>query len=790
MKKPHYLVLSEKPSLSRTVEDVYKKHKNEYDFTCDFMAFAGHLCALQEPGGYSEDWKQWNLDVLPMIPEKFEYVVGKGKTKLFNDIKNEIKKGKYDAIINNCDGDAEGQAIFHTNMMLMNPGVPFLRLWPHDLTEQEVDRAFKNLRDESEPALINLTHRALLRAQLDWLIGMNGSRAFAMTTRSKTVIGRVQTPTLKLIVERELEIRNFVPKEYFLLNATFKHGKDIYVSTYFNPDDDSLIFDKKVLEKIRKDLKDDAVIESVDKKKVTTYAPALFSLTTLQQEANIKLGFSAQETLNLAQSLYEQKLISYPRTESTCVTEAIAKTFKTLLNSLEGPVTKFTSKISAKDIKETSANKKYVNDKKVGSHYALIPTTEKTTGHSLSKKQKDLYDLIVKRFVAIFLPASVSEKTTIITNDNGYLFKTTGSIMVKLGYLELLGYSGSDAILPDVKEKDPVSLEDSEIISRFTTPPARYNDASLIKAMETAGKNISEEDLKEEMKGLSLGTPATRAGIIERLLNVKVVSKKGKVFIPTDLGIWQIETLGNQKIANVELTAEYEKKLSEVENGTKKPDVFRKEMVKYIETLTDDLKTLNGRGIEATTPEENKEITEACPKCGGKILENNKMFVCENEDFSVSKNILGATVDVTDLNLILAGKKTEEKTMLSKKKKKFNACIKLTDKKDAITFEFAESTPDEGTPLGVCPVCGKQVLTKEGKYGKYYTCENEKCSFKISSKIAGKAISETVAKQLITKRETNIIKGFTSKSKKKFNAKLKLDNKGNINFVFEQIKKD
>lgn len=780
-KKPHYLVLSEKPSLSRTVEMVYKKHESEYPFTCEFMSFAGHLCALKEPGMYNDKWASWSLDVLPMIPSKFEYVVSKDKIKLFNDIKKEINTGKYDAIINNCDGDAEGQAIFHTNMILMKPNIPFLRLWPHDLTENEVDRAFKNLRDEKENALVNLTNRALLRARLDWLIGMNGSRAFALTTKSKTVIGRVQTPTLRLIVDRELEIRNFIPQEYFLLNATFNHGTDKYVGTYFEEGNDSLITDKTKVEKIQNDLKEDSKVIKVEKKQVVNYAPALFSLTTLQQEANIKLGLSAQQTLNLAQSLYESKVISYPRTESTCVTEAIVDTFPVLLKSLDGNVKKFIDKITSADIKKTASNKKYVDDKKVGSHYALIPTTESISKHpEVSGDAKKLYELIVNRFVAIFLPASVSDKTTIITESNGHLFKTNGSVMISLGYLELLGYSGSDAILPDVKENDNVRLISSEIISKFTTPPTRYTDATLIKAMESAGKNIEDEELKEQMKGLSLGTPATRAGIIERLLKTKVVEKQKKYFVPTDLGIWQINELRNQNISNVELTATYEQKLSQVEDGSMTPATFEKEMVKYIEKLTDELKSSKS----SNTLIKSTSVTKSCPKCSGHILENSKLYKCENDncDFKIFKNILGATITSEDVDLLIEGKETDVKNMISNKKKKFSAKISLSKETYEPTFEFA-STPIENKKLGVCPKCGKEVVSLNGKFGKYYKCENDNCDFKISGKIANKTISETAVKQLLTKKETSIIKGFTSKNGKKFDAKLKLD-KDQVSFDF------
>lgn len=786
-KKMHYLVLSEKPSLSRTVEAVYKKHADEYPFTADFMSFAGHLCALKEPGEYKQEWNKWDLNVLPMIPDNFEYVIGKGKNKLFNEIKKEIKNHKYDAIVNNCDGDAEGQAIFHTNMLLMKPNLPFLRLWPHDLTENEIDRAFKNLRDEKEESLINLTNRAMLRAQLDWLIGMNGSRAFALTTKSKTVIGRVQTPTLKLIVDRELEIKNFKPQEYYNLNATFKHDKDTYIGTYFKENDNSLIFDKKELESIKNNLKNDAIIKNIEKKKVTTYAPALFSLTTLQQEANNKLGFSAQKTLDLAQSLYEAKLISYPRTESICVTEAISKTFESLLNNLEGSITKFTKQITKQMIKETSDNKKYVNDKKVGSHYALIPTSEKLSKHSLTKDEQNLYNLIVERFVAIFLPASVSEKTTIITENNNFLFKTNGSIMIEKGYLELLGYDGGDTILPNIKEKEQVKMIDSKIISKMTTPPARYNDATLIKAMETAGKHLDDDELKEEMKGLSLGTPATRAGIIERLLKLKVVEKQKKYFVPTNLGIWQIQELGTQDVANVDLTAKYEQKLAQIENGTLSTTKFKTDMIKYIKDLTNELKKLNkinnmgGNNLMNS----NENIKGKCPICGEEILENDKVFACSNKDncnFRIFKNILKAEITVDDLNKLIMGESTEPKTMISNKGSKFTAKLKLKPNLTELEFIFDNISNSSNTKdIGTCPVCGETVVSTTGKFGKYYKCTS--CDFKISGTIAGKSLTDAQIKQLLVNKETKEIKGFKSNKGTEFDAKLRLDENNKVTFA-------
>lgn len=693
MSKPHYLVLSEKPSLSRTVQAVYNKHKDEYNFTADFMSFAGHLCALKEPQEYKEEWSKWDLNTLPMIPEEFLYKVSKDKTKLFNDIKKAVKSGQYDAIINNCDGDAEGQAIFHTNINLIGTKLPLLRLWANDLTENEIDRAFKNLRNEQEESLVNLTNRAFSRAKMDWLIGMNGSRAFALKTNSKTVIGRVQTPVLKLIVDRELEIQNFIPKEYFNLEATFNTEKESYIGTYFDKNNQTAIDSKKTAENIKNNLNNDANIVAVETKRVETYAPQLFSLTTLQQEANIKFGFSAQKTLDLAQSLYEKKITSYPRTESVCVTESVAKTFNSLLKNLSNisEYDKYIKNIKNQDIIKTSSNNKYVNDKKVGSHYALIPTTENPNKVSLTNDEKSLYDLICRRFIAIFMPASVCDKTVIVTEDNGYLFKTNGSVMIEKGYLEVLGKNSNDNELPVLKKGDKVKLIDSNIISKFTQPPTRYNDATLIKAMETAGKNIKDEQLLEEMKGLSLGTPATRAGIIERLIKIGVVKKEKKYFIPTDLGIWQIKTLGNMNIANVELTAEFEKKLSMIEDGTKAVPEFNTEMNKYINDLVTELKTLNAIKLE-------------------------------------SKNV-----------------------------------------------------SKEQVILGVCPDCGKNIIVANGKFGKYYKCTD--CDFKISGKILNKTISESNVKELLNKKITKEIKGFTSKNGKKFNAKLKLQNK-EIKFEF------
>lgn len=695
MNKPHYLVLSEKPSLSRTVQTVYNSHKNEYPFTADFMSFAGHLCALKEPQEYKDEWLKWDLNTLPIIPEEFLYKVSKDKTKLFNDIKKAIKSGDYDGIINNCDGDAEGQAIFHTNINLIGTKLPLFRLWANDLTENEIDRAFKNLRKESEPSLVNLTNRAFSRAKMDWLIGMNGTRAFALKTSSKTVIGRVQTPVLKLIVNRELEIQNFNPQEYFTLNATFKNDRDEYIGTYFNPNDDKMIIDKKEIETIKNNLIKDATILAIETKRVETQAPQLFSLTTLQQEANTKLGFSAQKTLDLAQSLYEKKITSYPRTESVCVTESVAKTFPDLLKNLKNipEYEVFIKQITKINLDKASKNTKYVNDKKVGSHYALIPTTENPNKTSLTVDEKSLYDLICRRFIAIFMPASVCDKTVIVTEDNKILFKTNGSIMIEKGYLEVLGKNSSDTELPLLHKGDKVQLVNSEIQSKFTQPPTRYNDATLIKAMETAGKNIKDEQLLEEMKGLSLGTPATRAGIIERLLKIGVVKKDKKYFIPTELGIWQIKTLGDMNIANVELTAEFEKKLSMIEDGSLDTDNFNKEMNTYILKLVEELKKLQYEKTNINSQSNNLSnvVLGKCPKCGKEVISTSgkfgKYFKCNSCDFKISGKIAGKTITDTNVKDLLKNNKTKEiKGFISKNNKKFNAILILDG--ETIKFSF------------------------------------------------------------------------------------------------------
>lgn len=698
MKKPHFLILSEKPSLSRTVQDVYKVHKDKYSFTADFMSFAGHLCELKQPEEYNEDWKKWDLNNLPMIPESFLYNVTKSKYKLFSDIKKAVQSGDYDAIVNNCDGDAEGQAIFHTNINLMKTKLPLYRLWANDLTENEIDRAFSNLRNENEESLKNLTNRAFSRARMDWLIGMNGTRTFALKTNSKTVIGRVQTPVLKLIVDRENEILNFVPKEYFNLEAEFNSNGNVYTGLFFTQDGTTI--DTKIdADKIKNNLIKDSKIIAVETKRVESYAPSLFSLTTLQQEANIKLGYSAQKTLDLAQALYEKKVTSYPRTDSTYVTENVAKTFSNLLKSLQNiaEYNIFIKKITKVNLDKASKNSKYVNDKKVGSHYALIPTTQDINKVSLTTDEKKLYDLIVRRFIAIFMPASICDKTVIITQSNNYNFKTNGSIMVESGYLEILGKNSNDIYLPKVNVNDSATLLSSNILSKFTQPPVRYNDATLIKAMETAGKTLKDEKLLEEMKGLSLGTPATRAGIIERLLKIGVINKDKKYFFPSELGLWQIKTLGDMNIANAELTAEFEKKLNMIEDGTKKVDDFNKEMIDYINNLVSELKTLNSLKIASNNNSKtngtntSNTIIGKCPKCGKEVISTTgkfgNYFKCIACDFKISGKIAKKNITESVAKELLKNKVTKEiKGFTSSKGNKFNAILTLEN--NEVKFKF------------------------------------------------------------------------------------------------------
>lgn len=782
------LLIAEKPSLMRDIYNVYKNMKDIDDI--DFMAFSGHVMTLAEPGDYKEEWgvKKWNWDMLPIIPNKFKCKVSNEKRNLFEQVKRKLETNKYDYLINACDPDREAQMIFEHVKEYLNCKLPTKRYWSNDTTEISIEHTLRNLRDnDNEPFFKNLTKASRLRGQLDWLIGMNLTVASSLKMGTCKV-GRVKTPTLKILVDRELEIKNFKPSTSYELEGIF----DKYSGTYFDKDGAVRLKNKTDFDEIIKNLSKESIIESIEKKVEKENAPLLYSLNSLQIDANKMFGYDANETLAFVQSLYEKKILSYPRTDNPYISSELAKKFPTMLKAVQSisELKEITDNV-LKDKKvqlEVSKNKRYIDDKKMAEsgHYAIIPTGVIPNFNSLTKEEINIFITVCKRFLSIFLPPMKSFKTTIVTNSNNYKFKTTGKTLIDRGYTILYNKTFNNVTLPDdLKEGDKVNLMDVKFNEKITTPPPRFTDGSLVATMENPIKFLNDKNYKGTIKAhKGIGTTATRAGIIEELVkNGYIEKKKGKgktnYIYATDKGISIIENLDGKSITSVDLTAIWESRLDEVEKG-KMEDYECYNMIKdYVLNSIDEIKSQNMKKIDNGNT--SVSIIGKCPCCGKDVKEGKSYYLCSSYkngcDFIIPKQMFGAKITKTEVKKILAGKETKEFSF--KNKTKEWKC-KLVYSKEEKKVVFANSNNSISSKnLGKCPVCGKPI--KEGK--NYYMCEGYKngCNFIFNKEYSGTKLSETDVKTLLSKKK--IRKKFKWKSGKIQEANLVIkDNKVKFDF--------
>ncbi|MDX5853122.1 DNA topoisomerase [Bacillus cereus group sp. BfR-BA-01363] len=774
------LLIAEKPSLMREIQSAY--HTFGHKDTIEFKSFAGHTMGLISPDKYKKEWEKWDLATLPLVPDKFIYEPTKDKLDMYKDIKKAIKNGNYDYIINGCDPGREGQHIFFSFYDSIGCNLPVKRIWHSDLTEKELKRALDNLRDENEPALSNMTKASKLRAYFDWLIGMNFTRAFSIVGGKKMNLGRVMTPALKVLVDRELEIKNFVPKNFWEIEADF--GK--YKGVYFNEDGDTQFWKQEDAQKLIDSLSTDSTVKIVNQEKDVKYAPQLHSLSALQNEANSAYGYTMQETLNITQTLYEKKFVSYPRTDSSHLTKAISNDFAIMLRPLQN-IPELADKTKAiindsKILSDIANNKKYVDDKKVSDHYAIVPTGLSPDFGRLTDKEINIYMLIAKRFLSIFLPPMVTQKTSVVTENNGHLFKTSGSVLESIGFMALYNYKAQDNMLPPLKKGEAVSLKKAELITKQTSKPGRYTDRTLNIAMENAGRFIDDDELKEVLKeAKGIGTPATRGGIVEKLVSLNMIERKKKSFFATEYGIGIIQSLNGHDITSPELTAKWEQKLSEIEANQFDPNVFYKEMIDYIQKEVEDLKKLK------VFVSSSKDSLGSCPKCGKHVIEGKKYYLCEAYkngcDFLFGKTFLEAKITKAEIKKILSGKPSKELDF-TKNGKTWKAKLAVNKDKGSIDMIFnsdakkSKSTNSSNASKSVvickCPKCGGGIK----ETSKYFLCENYKnpCTVLIGKEYFGAKITKKEAIDLLNGKETGE-KTMTWSSGKTSSAKLKYTNK-------------
>ena len=639
------LVLAEKPSVGRELAKVLNCNQggsgcligNKYIVTWAL----GHLVTLADPEAYGEKYKTWSLENLPMLPNKMELVVIKETSKQFGIVKSLLKRPDVDELVIATDSGREGELVARWIIIKAGFAKPIKRLWISSQTDKAIKDGFNNLKPGREYE--NLYKSAECRAEADWLIGLNVTRALTCKHNAQLSAGRVQTPTLAMIVERENEIRRFVPKDFWTINANVT---GFSLQWQDKASGQTRLFNKQQAEEILSKVKgqDGNVIE-VKKEAKEEQPPLAYDLTELQRDANRKYSYSAKQTLGIMQKLYEtHKIVTYPRTDSRHITEDIVPTLPDRLKSISvGPYAEAARALLRGRIKTT---KRFVDSSKVTDHHAIIPTEQYVNLSDLDREERNIFDLVAKRFIAVLSPAFEYEQTTVKVDVQGELFYAKGKIVKSKGWKTI--YEGQpseesasdeeqDQNLPDVKRGDKLKLLSAQLVNGKTKPPARYTEATLLTAMEHPGKFIENDALREAMdKTSGLGTPATRADIIEKLFNSFCMERRGKEIHPTSKGI-QLVDMVPVDLKSPELTAKWEQRLALISKGKSNPGEFVKEMKSYASKLVSNV-------IASSDVYKHDNMTrEKCPDCGKYLLEVNgkkgKMLVCQDRECGYRKGL-------------------------------------------------------------------------------------------------------------------------------------------------------
>ncbi len=835
------LIITEKPSVAGDIAKAlggFKKGKDYYENEQYLISWAvGHLFALAVPASMKEQDK-WDMKKLPIMPMEFELEPAEKMSGRANVLRKLIRDKNVFEIINACDAGREGELIFRYIIQYAGTKKPIKRLWLQSMTPEAIRDGFARLRSDAE--MQPLASAARSRNEADWLVGINATRAFTLRLsggRGSTVtsLGRVQTPTLAIIVDRENKIKEFKPRELHEIIGTFRAARGEYDGRWFDEafkkDEEEAERTKRLLRRLQLNLPNaeqrldsengslwdehraaprlwhheiaeaiqrkcsgkQGVVELEEKKPTTQVAPQLYDLTALQREANSRFGFSAKRTLQIAQALYERhKAITYPRTDSRALPEDYLPTVRSTLGKIDNP---FARKVL--DNNWVKPNKRIFNNAKVSDHFAIIPTG--TVPRSLDTNERAIFDMVTKRFVAVFFPPAQYENTTRITRLEGEPFKTEGKILVAPGWLEVYGREAAsekpEENLPRVTQGERVATVHIEIKTDQTKPPARYNEASVLSAMEAAGKLVEDEELRDAMKEKGLGTPATRASIIETLISAHYLVRHGKELQPTAKAIQTITLLKNAvpELTSPELTGEWEFRLREIEHRKLTRDAFMRD----IRELTNDIV---GKA-KHFHPDEHMPDTEPfgqCPKCGSPVIERFKSFTCTNEecDFTIWKTIAGRLLSRDEFETLVRDKQVGPLGgFRSRKGKRFDAVLKLSDEFKT-EFDFGPNGQENGAaqpdfssqePLGTCPKCGGHVF----EFGMSYVCENsagpdKTCDFRSGKVILQRSMDREQMKKLLTTGRTDLLERFISRKGRPFKAFLVVTDKKDVGFEFEK----
>ncbi|MFZ9933179.1 MAG: DNA topoisomerase III [Chthoniobacterales bacterium] len=821
------LVIAEKPSVAGDLAKAlgkFKKEKGYYEG--DEMVIShtvGHLLEIQEPDSFKVVRGKWSLENLPVLPDRFDLVPREKAQEQLRILKKLLARPDVAEVINACDAGREGELIFRYVVQHFKNKKPIKRLWLQSMTADAIREGFAHLRSDAD--MIPLSEAATCRSESDWLVGINGSRAMTAFYKELlggfqvTPVGRVQTPTLAILVEREEKIRNFEPRPYFELHGEFGVAAGTYPGKWFDEkfkkstDEDAKaerIWDRAQAEEIKAKCEGRTGTVTEERKPTTQASPLLYDLTTLQREANGRFGFSAKRTLQLAQALYERhKVLTYPRTDSRCLPEDNLPVVKKVLAGLEDPSLAPHAR-KALDQGWVTKTPRVFNNAKVSDHHAIIPTGAGT--EKLDEYEMKLYDLVARRFIAVFFPPAKYEVTKRITTVEGETFKTDGKILREPGWLEVYGKTAAtadDESLVPVKEGEPAETKSIELKELQTKPPARFTEATLLSAMEGAGKLVDDEELRDAMSERGLGTPATRAAIIEGLLTQEYIRREGRDLAASAKGIKLITALREIKIealSSPELTGEWEYKLKQIEAGQFKRDAFMEEIRNLVATVIKKIKEASGHINSETMSGNFKDLAAQCPKCGGTagFKESFKAYDCKNPECKlvVWKTVSSRELEPEEVRALLeTGSVGPLKGFKSKMGRPFEAKLALSEGTEwKTTFDFGDGGVRNNEPFNketatlvvqTCPVCEKGGIYEAGNA---FACEHtlapeKKCSFRMGKMILQREISMDDVRKIASEGKTNLLTKFISKKGRPFNAFLTLDKKsGKVGFEFEERK--
>ena len=845
------LVIAEKPSVAQDIVRALTPIAGKFDKYDDYFesehyvvtSAVGHLVEIQAPEEFDVKRGKWSFAHLPVIPPRFDLKpVDKTKSRLAAVVK-QAKRKDVTQLINACDAGREGELIFRLIEQYAGGakgglGKPIQRLWLQSMTPQAIRDGFNNLRSDAQ--MQGLADAARSRSEADWLVGINGTRAMtAFNSRDGgfflTTVGRVQTPTLSLIVTREEKIRAFQSREYFEVHANFAAQAGQYAGKWFDPkfkksDDPEAKADRlwkaEDAQAIASAVQGQPATVTEESKPSTQASPLLFDLTSLQREANGKFGFSAKTTLALAQALYEKhKALTYPRTDSRHLPEDYLPTTRQTLEMLATSQHSHLAPFARQALEHNylRPTKRVFDNSQVSDHFAIIPTTQAPSG--LSEAEQKLYDLVVRRFMAVFFPAAQYQITTRISQVAQHHFKTEGKVLIHPGWLAIYGKEaasetdggkdgdkGQPLVAVQPGEHPRVALAQAKPL--HTKPPARYSEATLLGAMESAGKQVEDEELRSAMQEKGLGTPATRAAIIEGLLSEKYLLREGRELLPTAKA-FQLMTLLRgldvQELCKPELTGEWEYKLAQMERGELPRAQFMQKIAQMTERLVQKAKEYD----RDTIPGNYATLTSPCPQCDGIVKENYRRYACTGADgagegcgFSFTKSPAGRTFETHEAETLLRERRIGPlEGFRSKAGWPFTSELAIVSDKDTgqfkLEFDFGDDKASEEnaeivdfsgqTSLGACPACGAPVFA----HGSNYVCSKAvptaaqpapSCNFKSGQVILQQPIAPEQMQKLLATGKTDLLDKFISnRTRRAFKAHLVWDKAGGkVGFEFEQ----